>query len=157
MAMPTSFDIEILGSYSGDNYDIIVRVTKVADYSGTNLKVRLALTESHIPFSWYGLDEVNFVNRLMVPDANGTSVNFTSIGQTIDVPLSFTFDDSWDIDNCELVAFIQDDGNKEALNTDAVMITNLQPAVPIAAFEGSPLSGYPPLSVDFTDSICRFD
>jgi PKD repeat protein len=151
MAIQTSFDIEILGSYSGNNYDIIVRVTKVADYSGTNLRVRLALTESNIQYNWQGMTELDFVNQLMVPDANGTSVTFTSIGQIIDVPLSFTFDNAWDIDECELVAFIQDDGTKEALNAATVMVTNLQPAVPIAAFEGSPLSGYPPLSVDFTD------
>lgn len=149
--MQTSFDIEILGSNSGNDYDIIVRVTKVADYSGTNLKVRFALTESHIPANWFGMTEVNFVNRLMVPDANGTAVTFTSIGQSIDVPLSFTFDNAWNIDECELVAFIQDDVSKEALNAATVMVTNVQPAIPVAAFGGSPLSGYPPLSVDFTD------
>jgi len=147
----TSFDIEIFGSYTGNDYDIIVRVTKVADYSGTNLKVRLALTESHIQQNWQGMTELNFVNRLMVPDANGTLVTFTSIGQSIDVPLSFTFDNSWDIDHCELVAFIQDDGSKEALNAETEMITDVQPAIPVADFSGSPLSGYPPLSVDFTN------
>jgi len=126
MLMQTSFDIELSGSVSGDDYDMVISVTKVADYSGTNLKVRFALTESHIQYNWQGESELNFVNHLMLPNANGTSVNFNSIGETIDVPLSFTFNNSWDVNNCELVAFIQDDSNKEVLNSakmDALMNT----------------------------------
>ena len=117
IAMQTSFDIELSGSSSGDDYDMVVSVTKVADYAGTNLKVRFALTESDIQYNWQGQSELNFVNHLMLPNANGTAVNFSSVGETIDVPLSFTFNNSWDVNNCELVAFIQDDSNKEVLNS----------------------------------------
>ena len=126
MLIQTSFDIEISGSASGNEYDIIISVTKAADYSGTNLKVRFALTESHIQYNWMGETELNFVNHLMLPNANGTSVNFNSIGEIIDIPLNFTFNNSWDVNNCELVAFIQDDSNKEVLNSakmDALMNT----------------------------------
>jgi len=115
--IPTSFDIELSGSVSGDDYDMVVSVTKVADYAGTNLKVRFALTESHIQYNWQGESELNFVNHLMLPNASGTAVNFSSVGETINVPLSFTFNNSWDVNNCELVAFIQDESNKEVLNS----------------------------------------
>lgn len=124
MAIQTDFDISISGSNDGDNYDVTVTVTKVADYSGGTLKVRLALTESNIQYNWQGQTELNFVNRLMVPNASGTTVDFTS-GDTQDVDLSFTFDNSWDINECELIAFIQDDGNKYNQHTAKVMLTDL--------------------------------
>jgi len=114
IVIPTSFEIEMDGLVTGNDYDMTISVTKVDDYPGSNLKVRFALTESHIPYNWQGENELN---HLMVPDANGTAVNFSSVGETIEVPLSFTFDDSWDIENCELVVFLQDDGNKEVLNS----------------------------------------
>ncbi|HDO26866.1 MAG TPA: Omp28-related outer membrane protein [Bacteroidetes bacterium] len=124
MAIQTDFDISISGSHSGDNYNVTVTVTKVADYSGGTLKVRLALTESNIQYNWQGMNKLDFVNRLMVPDANGTTVDFTS-GDTQNVDLSFTFDNSWDINECELVAFIQDDGNKYNQHAAKVMLTDL--------------------------------
>ena len=124
MAIQTDFDISISGSNDGDDYNVTVTVTKVADYSGGTLKVRLCLTESHIAYNWQGMSEVNFVNRLMVPNATGTTVDFSD-DDTQEVELSFTFDNSWDINECELVAFIQDDGNKYNQHTAKVMLTDL--------------------------------
>ena len=151
MNIQTSFDIAIDGYHDGNDYYMTVSVTKVADYSGTNLKVRLALTESDIPYNWEGMTELNFVNRLMIPDAAGTSVTFSSVGETIDVPLNFTFNTDWVLNNCELVAFIQDDGNKENLNAITMSLPDVPLGVPTANFEGTPTSGYVPLTVQFTD------
>lgn len=125
MAMQTAFDIEITGSNDGDEYDVTVSVEKVGDYSNSDLKVRFALTESHIPYNWFVMTECNFVNRLMVPNAAGTEVTLEDVGDDVDVDLSFTFDNSWDIDECELVAFIQDDANKFVLHSTSVMVTEL--------------------------------
>ena len=46
--------------------------------AGTNLVLQFTVTESHIPENWGGLTEVNHVNRLMVPGANGTPLDFSS-------------------------------------------------------------------------------
>jgi len=151
MAIQTSYDIAIDGYHDGDVYNMTVSVTKVADDASNNLKVQLALTESDIQFNWQGMTELNFVNRLMVPNATGTSVSFSSVGQTIDVPLTFTFDNSWDIDNCELVAFIQDDGTKENHNAVTISVPEIPYGEPTAGFTGTPTSGYVPLTVSFTD------
>ncbi len=40
--------------------------------------MQFTVTESHIPENWGGLTEVNHVNRLMVPGANGTPLDFSS-------------------------------------------------------------------------------
>jgi hypothetical protein len=70
-------------------------------------------TESHIQENWQGMSEVNFVMREMFPNQNGTSMDFSS---------STTFTGSFDVeiagyvkDNCEMVAFLQDEDTKEIL------------------------------------------
>lgn len=151
MAIQTSYDISIDGYHDGEDYYMTVSVTKVADDNSSNLSVRLALTESDISYNWQGQTELNFVNRLMVPDATGTSVTFSSVGETIDVPLNFTFDNSWDLNNCTLVAFIQNDASKENMNAITMELPDVPLGVPTANFEGTPTSGYVPLTVQFTD------
>ena len=125
MEIQTDFSIGIYGTNDGDDYDIKIIVVKEGDYSGTNLWVRLALTESHIQYNWQNQSELNFVNRLMVPDATGTAVDFND-NDTAEVNLSFTFNNDWDINECELVAFIQNDDDKYNQHSDKVMITDLE-------------------------------
>ena len=152
MAIQTSYDIAVSGYHNGDDYMITVSVTKVAEDNSSNLKVRLALTESEIQYNWEGMSELNFVNRLMVPNAVGTSVSFDEVGQTIDVPLEFTFNNvSWVLEHCDLVAFIQDDGTKENMNAITIAMSDIPSAVPVADFEATPTSGYAPLAVQFSD------
>ncbi len=85
MAIQTAFDIEITGSNDGDDYDVNVNVEKVGEYSNETLKVRFALTESHIPYNWFVMSECNFVNRLMIPNAAGTEVTLSDVGDEVDV------------------------------------------------------------------------
>ena len=151
MNVQTSYDIAIDGYHDGNDYYMTVSVTKVADDNASNLKVQLALTESDIQYNWQGQTELNFVNRLMVPGASGTSVSFSSVGETIDVDLNFTFDNEWDLNNCDLVAFIQDDGTKENMNAITMALPDVPLGMPTADFEGTPTSGYVPLTVQFTD------
>lgn len=124
MEIQTDFVLEISGSVNGDEYNVYVNVEKVGDYSGTNLKLRFAVTESNIQYSWQGQSEFNFVCRDMVPDQNGTSVDFSNT-DNVDVPLSFVFDNSWVAEECELIAFLQDDATKEVLHCAKVMLTEL--------------------------------
>ena len=72
------------------------------------------LTESDIAYSWQGMTECNFVERLMVPDHFGTSLDFSG-GDEITLYLQFTKDASWVTDHCELVAFVQDEDSKEIM------------------------------------------
>lgn len=147
MTIPTSFTLEILGQADGDVYSILVRVNKVATYAGTNLKVRFAVTESNIQYNWQGQTELNFVCRDMVPTSQGTSISFDS-GDEQEIPLSFTYNNTWVEEEVELIAFIQDDANKQVLHCAKVMLTDLQPSGPtfLADFYAEPTdlceSGY---------------
>jgi len=124
MAIQTAFDISISGTHIGDDYDITITVTKVGTFNENSLQVRLALTESHIPFNWWGMTELNNVNRLMVPTAAGTTVDFSD-GDTQTVELSFTFNNTWDINECELIAFVQSDVSLVNQHVAKVMVTDI--------------------------------
>ena len=151
MAIPMEFSTEIYGDNTGSNYDVVVRVTKQSAYSGTNLKVRFALTESDIPYSWQGQSIIDFTERLMAPDENGTGVSFTNIGDQADVNLTFTFNSSWIAANCELIAWIQDDDTKVVLSATKVDLLALVPDVANANFTQSVETTCEGSTVAYTD------
>ncbi|MBU1008681.1 MAG: T9SS type A sorting domain-containing protein [Bacteroidetes bacterium] len=128
LAVPTSFRINIFGTNTGNVYNVKVRIEKVADYSGS-IVVHLALTESEIMVNWQGQDHLNFVNRLMVPNQNGTPITITT-GQTMDVDLTFTFNNSWVAEHCELVAWAQNNATKEVVHSNKVALLELDPGQP---------------------------
>ena len=94
-------------------------------------------------------DEVDHVNRIMVPNEIGTPLSFTSGDMQI-ITLSFTKDAAWVAANCELVAFVQDASTKEIFNGTKVVLNNL-PAPMNVDFSGTPTTGCAPLSTTYTD------
>jgi hypothetical protein len=121
----SSFTIQLYGAHTGNNYNVIAVVTKVATYSGPNPVLHLALTQSNIQYSWQGQTELNFVERLMAPNQNGSTINFTS-GDVQVVILSFTKESAWPNADCELVAFLQNNTSKEILQGMKVALNDLQ-------------------------------
>jgi PKD repeat protein len=148
--MDSDFTLDIFGTNDGDDYDITLRVQNVNGYTGDNLALRFALTESEIEYTWQGMSEVNFVNRLMVPDHNGTDIGDMDLSDLTDIPISFTFDNTWDDAHCELVAFIQDDDTKEVLQSQKVELNSLVPPL-LAAFSASASITCSSSVIDFTD------
>jgi len=126
IAIPSSFTLAMNGFNDGLDYTVVVTAEKVDAYSGTNLVLQFALTESEIAYNWQGQNHLNFVNRLMSPDANGTPLNFSD-KETEIVTLNFTIDASWVTEHCELVTFIQDNTTKEILQGTKVALPDLMP------------------------------
>lgn len=107
------FTIDVTGGTSGLEYfEITVTLEKVGTNSSSNLKLHTVVTESDIPKYWQGMDHLDNVCRLMVPNQNGTAVNFTS-GNVQTYNLSFWLEEEWIPENCELVIFVQDHSTKE--------------------------------------------
>ena len=113
-------------------YNVNVLVEKIEPVAEQNLKLRLALTESHIYHPWGQfppLDYLDFVNRGFFPDAEGITidlVNNTSISQDYTINLSEY--DILDIEHCELVAFVESDYDKyvyQTTETDFFTITSI--------------------------------
>jgi hypothetical protein len=123
IAVPSNFTIAVNGMHEGLNYTVVLNMEMVEPYSGTNLVAHLGVTESDLP---YGGDIFNYVTRLFVPSASGTPVNFSSNpNQT--VVLDFTMNASWVLENCEFVAFIQNNATKEILQATKVAVLDLMP------------------------------
>jgi len=89
IAINSSFTIQLYGTNSGNNYNILAIINKVASYTGPDPILHLVLTQSNIQFNWQGLSELNFVERLMAPNQNGTAINFfTNNEQTVSLSFS---------------------------------------------------------------------
>ena len=98
-------DVESVG---GNMYKVNCHVEQVGDCSGSDVRVFIVLTQSHIPYSWGGGDYVNWNVRDMIPTEQGTPF----AGPTMD--FSETFEINYPLEDCQLVAWVQDyAGNKE--------------------------------------------
>ncbi|MCD4683871.1 MAG: T9SS type A sorting domain-containing protein [Bacteroidales bacterium] len=114
ISVPSSYTIDVEGTNSGlIDYELEITIEKVA--SGIdNPKMHIAVVESHIPENWGGLTEVNFTERLMAPNQNGTTLDFSS-SNTEEIIINFSCDPSWVNENCEVVIFLQNNSTKEVL------------------------------------------
>ena len=117
IAIPSLFTL-VAESYNtgGNNYQVVIDAEMVTDYPflENDIVIQAVLTESEIPENWGGLSEVNFVCRDMIPNENGTNVDFgESATQTL--TLDFTIPSNYDLNNLELIVFIQDNTTKEVL------------------------------------------
>ncbi len=104
--------------------DATVTATRIYPYSHNALKLRLALTESNIPYQWENMDRVDFACRAMYPNAIGTTLDF-STDTTFSKEFSVVIDSAWSVPNCELIAFLQDDLTKEVLQCTKVGINSM--------------------------------
>lgn len=109
----SDYTIDVTGTNIGlIDYEINVNVEKVAGGSIDNPRLHVAVTETDIPEFWGGLSEVNFVERLMLPDQNGTTLDFSG-SSTEEVVLNFSLDQSWVNEKCAIVVFVQNQSTKE--------------------------------------------
>lgn len=126
IAVPSDFTMSMSGINSGLDYTVVVNSELVGSYAGTGIVLHFVLTESEITYNWQGLNNLNFVSRLMVPDQNGTAMDFTT-QNPINVQLNFSLDPSWIPENCELIAFLQDNSTRQILQGIKVNLEDLMP------------------------------
>ncbi|MBD3284741.1 Omp28-related outer membrane protein [candidate division WOR-3 bacterium] len=90
-----------------------------AEVSG---KLHFTVTESHIPYSWQGLEWLHWVVREMLPDHEGEEVTIPA-GDTLVKERDYTINQSWSYftedANCELGCFLQAP-SREILNAAVI-------------------------------------
>lgn len=122
IAAATPFNMSMTKTISGNVVTVDVAIEQVGAYTAGNLVLHVVATESHIPDNWLaGLTEVNFVNRDMVPNENGTAITISQ-GSTVNQSIPVTIDASWVKDDMEIVAFLQNTSTKEVFNTVKVSL-----------------------------------
>ncbi len=112
-AIPSDFtiDVEFEEVVDGD-FHTTITIENVGGNTMDNLVLQVTITESKLPIVWGLTQEQDFVNRLMVPNQNGTPLDFSGSTTQV-VELDFTTGSWWDIDNCEIIAFVQNNTTKE--------------------------------------------
>lgn len=128
---PSSFLLDIVPFFDGSSCNATITVNKVDEYESDNITLHFVLTESEILFNWQGQNHLNFVNRLMIPDQFGTSIELAT-GETQTYDFQFNVQANWVSEHCELVAFLQDENTKEILQgTKIDLIPVINPVSPL--------------------------
>ncbi len=119
--LPKYFNINMTALYrihQGNGY-VVANISPIDTMPHGNLKLRYAIAETDIEHAWQTEDSLFWVAREMLPDAYGKSLT----GAISDTE-SFTIDGTWNIDNCYLTLFIQNDSTKEVLQTKIIKLAD---------------------------------
>ncbi|MCQ2315254.1 MAG: T9SS type A sorting domain-containing protein [Bacteroidales bacterium] len=107
------YTIELSYQYlEGSTCQVTAVVNKVGECSAANMRLVIALTESHIDRAWQGMSELNAVTRDLIPTQNGTTL--TSDSQVVTETFSM---EGFPKENMLLVAWVQSWTTKEVFQT----------------------------------------
>ena len=117
---PFELDLSFTWKY-GTQFEVKATANKVGTCNSSDVRVFIALTESHIQRAWQGMSELNYVVRDMIPNQNGTQMS----GDHIEVTETFDIA-AYDRENCELVAWVQSyNGNKEVFQAVKISLMDI--------------------------------
>lgn len=105
-------------------YNAHIEITKIAPVFNKHAVLHVVLTESHIPEIWQGETELGYVARKILPDADGIPIDFINNDESI-FDIFIETDETWNEEELELVAFIQDNDTHEILNTNKAKMSEL--------------------------------
>lgn len=128
--VPSHYILSAYGTASGNQYNAFVTIAKPEADNNTNVRLHAVLTESNIPYSWFNQTTVDNVNRLMIPNLNGTNLSLAT-GEQTTINLQFTLNSAWNADNCEIVFFLQNHSSKEILQGAKYSLAELLDAAPL--------------------------
>ena len=109
-----TLDGHVLGN--AGTWQLEAQAEMIYAHDVSNVVLHAVLVESHIPENWFNQTEVNFVARDMIPNANGTAMNFAA-NPVQQVVLNFEIPETYLSENLELILFLQDNDTKEVLQT----------------------------------------
>jgi hypothetical protein len=115
IAVPSNVQLSMTLTNTGLNYHVVLHATKVGNLTTDPKVIHFAVTQSHITYSWEQQSHLEYVIRLMVPDINGTPIDFSS-GDEQTVELDYALDATWPVADVEFITWIQDLTTKEILN-----------------------------------------
>ncbi len=66
-----------------------------------------------------GMTDLNWVTRDIIPTQTGTPLDFSN-SNVVEITLPFTIDPAWSKENCDLIAFVQNNSGKEIMQAKLV-------------------------------------
>jgi hypothetical protein len=124
---------------NGQQFVFDFTITKVSALPNNQLVFQFSVTQSEIAQSWQGQSILNFVNRLMIPDQNGTLLDFTN-SDVQNVNIVANIDPLWPMKDIEFVAFVQDNTNKAIQNTVRPVMSDFTATSPTTSCQNSYIS-----------------
>jgi hypothetical protein len=97
-------------------YHVTVQITRSAPVLDGEYVLYFVVTESNIAYEWENQDELNYVERAMLPNAEGTAIDLINNNQ-ITLEFDVETEEDWDAENLEVVAFVQNLYDKEIINS----------------------------------------
>lgn len=125
IAIQSPVTIDYTVTQTGQQFNFNFTITKVSALPANQLVFHFTVTQSEITQSWQGQTHLNYVDRLMVPDQNGTAIDFTS-SDVQTVAITANIDPLWPMEDIEFVAFVQNNGDKEILQTIRPVISDFE-------------------------------
>jgi thiol-disulfide isomerase/thioredoxin len=115
LAMTSNLTINVSGSYDSNDGYVNARIEATDNTTGATLRARFAVVEDNIfrdGTSYNGIDRHRYVMRDML--VTSTMLDFQK-GDAIWVNRSFPLNPSWNLNNLEVVVFVQTDGTQEVI------------------------------------------
>ncbi|HRG28806.1 MAG TPA: Omp28-related outer membrane protein [Chitinophagales bacterium] len=137
-AITSPFLINVTHSFNAEytTVNVHVEVTAGADVAGT-LKLQVAVTEKEILFNTppgsNGETEFYGVMKKLLPSASGTTTGSFTSGETKSFDLSWDMTNIYNLNNIQIVAFMQDDASKAVLQAGVSSPAGGLPVVDYAA------------------------
>lgn len=120
---PITLDYDV--TQNGLQFTFNITVTRVGTLPSSTPVLHFCVTQSEIQQAWQGQTHLNFVNRKMIPDQNGTQLDFTSTDvQTVQIVANV--DPQWPLENIEFVCFVQDNGTKQILDSGRPVMVDFE-------------------------------
>jgi hypothetical protein len=111
ISLMSPFYLALTGTFDGTALNVNATVNRYARITSDPLVLHFVVTESAIQFTWQGQTHLEFVERTMVPNENGSALNIADVN-TQTIPLSTTISTAWNVPNLDLVAFVQNPATK---------------------------------------------
>jgi hypothetical protein len=135
IAIQSPIKIEYTMSRDGLQFTFNFTVTKLATLPSNNVKFHFEVTQSNIQYNWQGQTHLEYLNRLMVPNQNGTSLDFSSTDvQTFTIVANI--DPLWPLENLEFVGFVQNTTTKEILQAMRPVQLDFEATTPTTFCQG---------------------
>lgn len=148
----SAFQMDIYGEQDiPGTYNLKVVLHKNAPVINDNLVVHVSLTESNIEHPNWPLGVLDYVCRKFTPDIYGTQIDVVNDSMWV-LNYSLNLDPSWDIDFCEITAFVQDTMSSEIYQADKIFLTQLLPFTLEGGFSVSADTIFAGNSVIFADT-----
>ena len=112
---PSVVDIDVIESkLEGVSFNSMVRITSPSLMLNPNFELRASIIESHIEDEWLNIPTVDETQRYY-------SDHLIDLSESLDiVHLSFSLDEVLNLDNAELVLYVQDISNNQVLNATVI-------------------------------------